>query len=84
MSNSWWCVLCKEPSEVIVETTAYCIPCLTKQYLNARKTLEEVSTALREGLEAWPKVMDYGQFTRICIEMHREDAVTQYLRDHAI
>lgn len=71
------CSRCKEREALVYEKGAgipFCIECAGDVLARDRALLDQIDGAVREGLHAWPRIMDRVEFVRACIQQHREDA----------
>lgn len=72
------CWRCKTEPGVVFDGTCYeCIGCAGLGGKESREMLKAIDAAVREGLRAWPRIMDRVEFVRECIKLHREDAVRE-------
>jgi hypothetical protein len=73
------CWRCKKMPGVVYDgTAAECIHCAGESSKRIRAMLAEIDEAVREGLPAWPRIMDRVEFVRECIKLHRQDAARPY------
>jgi hypothetical protein len=69
----WRCK--KNPGLVHDGVTHECIDCASETGASTRRMLQDIDDAVREGLSAWPRIMDRVEFVRECIKQHRQEAV---------
>jgi hypothetical protein len=54
-----------------------CVQCATVTFRTMRKMLDDIAAAVRDGLRAYPRIMDRVEFVRECVRMQREEAVLE-------
>jgi hypothetical protein len=74
--NAPKCWRCKARPGLVSDGTVHeCIECAGRTMQRARTLLNEIDDAVKEGLNVWPRISDRVEFVRVCVQMHREQAV---------